>query len=118
MNMAPATVYVLKDGRQIGPYSERELRTHWANGVVAENDMVWRQGMPDYVPLGDFFNIRVISRPTPVLPESAESVEMRSEVEDLFARQSVFIQESPQELQNTSRVLQGDRKSTRLNSSH
>ena len=107
MNKSEATVFVYKDGRQVGPYTERELRTHWANRVLNESDLVWRQGMADYVSLSDYFNIRVTPVMTPIIPESEESAELRSEIEDIFSKQKMFIQESPEELQKTSRLLQG-----------
>ncbi len=60
------SIYIHKDGNELGPYSEQELRLHWANGLFAAEDLAWRAGMEEWVPLKDFFAV-------PRTPPPAES---------------------------------------------
>ncbi len=39
-----------KSGQQLGPVSEQSLRELVASGGLAAADLVWRQGMPSWVP--------------------------------------------------------------------
>jgi hypothetical protein len=53
-------IHVNRDGQVRGPYTEKELRRHWANGVLFPDDFVWKEGMADWVPLSSFFGVPVI----------------------------------------------------------
>lgn len=41
--------YYSKNSTQLGPVSDAELLTKLASGEVLRTDMVWREGMPDWV---------------------------------------------------------------------
>jgi uncharacterized RDD family membrane protein YckC len=43
--------YIGKDGRQLGPYEAAQVREQLALGTLSPDDLVWRQGLPDWVPL-------------------------------------------------------------------
>jgi hypothetical protein len=45
-------IYVHKDGKQLGPYSEADLKSLLANGTVTLHDAVWWEGQPAWVALG------------------------------------------------------------------
>ena len=40
--------YYSKNGTQLGPVEESELRAKLASGAVSAADLVWREGMPDW----------------------------------------------------------------------
>jgi hypothetical protein len=44
--------YLGRDGRQEGPISDEELRTLVRNGSLRRADLVWRDGMADWLPAG------------------------------------------------------------------
>jgi hypothetical protein len=50
-------IYIYRDGEYLGPFTERELRRHWANGVVQGSDYVWYEGMADWINLRDYFGV-------------------------------------------------------------
>lgn len=54
---AAKAIYVLRDGEYLGPFTSRELRRHWANGVVFPEDLVWQEGMTEWVGLRQYFGI-------------------------------------------------------------
>lgn len=45
--------YVGRDGAQLGPFSEAELRAQAARGDLSPEDLVWRQGMQSWTPAGE-----------------------------------------------------------------
>jgi hypothetical protein len=49
-------IFILRDGEEIGPFGKETTQTLLSQGSVAENDLAWRPGMPDWVPLGEIFN--------------------------------------------------------------
>jgi hypothetical protein len=62
--------YYSKNGRQLGPVEESELRAKLASGEVAQTDLVWRDGMGDWRPAG---GVPELARPVAhVLPVSFE----------------------------------------------
>ena len=48
-------IYILRDGEEIGPFGKETTQTLLSQGSVAENDLAWRPGMPDWVPLSEIF---------------------------------------------------------------
>jgi hypothetical protein len=53
----PTEIYLYREDQYLGPYTEKELRRHWANGVVEATDLIWYEGMAEWVPLRDYFGI-------------------------------------------------------------
>jgi|GEM_PF-4187355 len=50
-------IYIYREGTYLGPFTERELRRHWANGVVEGSDYVWYEGMAEWMSLRDYFGV-------------------------------------------------------------
>ena len=45
--------YYSKNGMQLGPVAEEELLAKSKSGEVAATDLIWKEGMGDWKPLGD-----------------------------------------------------------------
>ena len=63
-------IYLMRNGEQTGPFSENELRRYWSYNSVSEDDLVWVQGMPDYVTLGEYFTIHGTRRVAQRMPRT------------------------------------------------
>lgn len=50
-------IYVYRGDQQLGPFTERELRRHWANGVVDHDDLAWYEGMEEWISIRNLFGI-------------------------------------------------------------
>ncbi|MDX2286147.1 MAG: DUF4339 domain-containing protein [Bacteroidia bacterium] len=59
------TIYVIQDGEYLGPYTEKEVRRHWANGLLRHGDFVWQDGMGEWIRLETYFGI-----PAPVIAQT------------------------------------------------
>jgi hypothetical protein len=55
-------IYIHRAGKELGPFTERELRRHWANGVVDHDDLAWYEGMDDWISLSELFGVSTRSR--------------------------------------------------------
>jgi membrane protein YdbS with pleckstrin-like domain len=53
------------NGREIGPYSEAEVRGRLTSGAIHPSDLAWHEGAPDWAPLSSFPQFAGASRPTP-----------------------------------------------------
>jgi len=60
------TFHVAKGGRQEGPYTKSALRQLAAAGVVSSEDLAWKEGMPEWMPLGRL--MADLPRPAPPPP--------------------------------------------------
>ena len=63
------------DGREIGPYSESEVRSRLISGAIVSSDLAWHEGAPDWAPLSSFPRFATKPRPAtpPPLPASWKS---------------------------------------------
>lgn len=52
-----AYIYVHRAGQDLGPFTERELRRHWANGVIDHDDLAWYDGMEGWTSVSDLFGV-------------------------------------------------------------
>ena len=50
--------YYSKHGTQLGPVEQPELLARIAAGEVTPSDLVWREGLPDWVPCGKLQELR------------------------------------------------------------
>lgn len=57
------TIYVARDGKQFGPYSEEEVRSNLKTGDVSLDDLAWSEGATDWVPLSKLLGV---SAPPPL----------------------------------------------------
>lgn len=48
-----------RNGAKFGPYAETQLDAMFAQGNIAPNDLVWKDGMPGWLPASEVFNINV-----------------------------------------------------------
>jgi hypothetical protein len=62
------------DGREIGPYSESEVRSRLISGAITSSDLAWHEGASDWAPLASFVQFATIPRQTPPpLPSSCRA---------------------------------------------
>ena len=61
------------DGREIGPYSESEVRSRLISGVITSSDLAWHDGAPDWAPLSSFPQFATRPRPPTPPPISASA---------------------------------------------
>jgi len=59
------SIYVLQEGIYLGPYTEKEVRRHWANGTIRDADLLWQEGMNEWMNLRSYFGM-----PTPMITET------------------------------------------------
>lgn len=63
--------YYSKNGSQLGPVEQGELLAKISSGEVAQSDMVWREGMGDWLPVSKVNELVMVARPTPSSAPSA-----------------------------------------------
>ncbi|MEY2488387.1 MAG: hypothetical protein QOC70_329 [Verrucomicrobiota bacterium] len=83
------------NGREIGPYSESEVRSRLISGAVALSDLAWHEGAPDWAPLSSFPQFTSVSRQTPPPLPSSSSYSPGSLTPPWRARPSVTPPPSP-----------------------
>ena len=54
-------IYIHKDGQELGPFNENEVRRHWANGVIDSSDLAWRPTLDEWTYVRDLFKPPKIS---------------------------------------------------------
>lgn len=47
----PMDIYILRDGKEIGPFSEETTKTLLQQGSIHGNDFAWHPGLPKWLPL-------------------------------------------------------------------
>ncbi len=52
-------------GRQLGPFTESEVREKIATGLIGPDDLAWREGMADWQPVRTVFHDSAASPPPP-----------------------------------------------------
>lgn len=62
--------YYSKNGTQLGPVAQGELIAKLASGEVSPNDLVWKDGMADWIPASGAPELAVSSQP-PSAPASS-----------------------------------------------
>jgi hypothetical protein len=62
--------YYSKNGTQLGPVAQGELISKLASGEVSPADLVWKDGMPDWVPASQVAELRQ-NMPAPPTPYPA-----------------------------------------------
>ncbi|MDZ4286762.1 MAG: DUF4190 domain-containing protein [Prosthecobacter sp.] len=61
--------HISKDGTQIGPFSEGEVRQKLAGGEIAGSDLAWHEGLPEWQALSSL--LREPASGAPPIPSSA-----------------------------------------------
>src|SRR5262245_59432125 len=49
-------IHVLINGEQFGPYPEGEFRQHVDDKKILRSDLVWREGLADWIPAGELLD--------------------------------------------------------------
>lgn len=63
--------YYSKNGTQLGPIGTEDLQSKLASGEVAAGDLVWKDGMADWLPAGQIPELRpVLQATSPAAPAS------------------------------------------------
>jgi len=64
-------IFIGKDGKQLGPFSEDQLRSMFESGMLTAGDLAWQEGWPNWTPLWQVFGM-----PPPLVsnPAAAASV--------------------------------------------
>lgn len=50
------SIYVYKDGQQLGPYTKQGVADALAQGEVDQSDKAWTSGLPDWIELGSLMS--------------------------------------------------------------
>jgi len=66
--MAEAQWYYTRGGQQAGPVSADQLRQMAATGQVAPNELVWREGMANWQPIGSVPDLGAAAAPPAAAP--------------------------------------------------
>jgi len=57
--------YYSKNGTQLGPVAQSELISKLASGEVSPSDLVWKDGMGDWIPASQVSELSVLRPPAP-----------------------------------------------------
>ena len=63
--------YYSKNSMQLGPVEQAELLAKISSGEILRSDMVWRDGMPDWVPASSVPELGLSAPAVPSLPPQA-----------------------------------------------
>lgn len=66
--------YYSKNGTQLGPVSKDELSSKIASGEVSPSDLVWKDGMGDWIPASQVSELAVARPVSTVAPEPVPGV--------------------------------------------
>ena len=90
--------YIYKNDQQTGPYEESQIREGLQSGLVTQGDLVWREGMTEWVPIHlvpELNQKKSIVIPTPPIQSqkdpSLSSIESKSVSEDKKTFWTVFL---------------------------
>lgn len=83
-------IYILRDGKETGPFSEEETQRMLKQGEALINDLAWRHGMPEWIPLHSvLYPAGASAAPVPPPPPAEEPLRIPSE--PATARQKAFL---------------------------
>ena len=87
-------IYILRDGKEIGPFSEETTQTLLKQGSVLISDLAWRPGVPQWIPLHSVLYpapAAPISQRPPPPPVATISEAQPKSTEPATARQKAFL---------------------------
>ncbi len=67
-------IHVLIQGEQFGPYPENEFCQHLADKKILRSDLVWREGLPEWIPAADL--LALIAPTTARAPADPKIIEL------------------------------------------
>lgn len=56
-------IYVIKAGQETGPFSKEQLQSMLKAGMIALNDLAWRNGLPTWIPLHQIVHLNLTTSP-------------------------------------------------------
>ncbi len=68
-------IYILRDGQEIGPFTEETTQTLLRQGSIGEVDFAWHPGLPKWIPLADVLNPAAPALETPPPPPPSAAAE-------------------------------------------
>lgn len=73
------SILIYRNNEQFGPYSEEEASQHLESGALSREDLAWREGMEQWVPLHELIPsqealVSEVPVPTPTLSTAPETV--------------------------------------------
>lgn len=72
-----STYTISRNGEQFGPYSEGDLRAHINSGQVLSNDLAWKEGMTNWLPVSQVFSTGTqsshVAAPPPAFVQAVRS---------------------------------------------
>ena len=66
MDDQPNDIFIAKNGQQLGPFSESQVREAIAKGFISPVDLCWKTGKAEWVPIGNVILIDGFVMATPV----------------------------------------------------
>lgn len=73
--------YYDKNGQQLGPVPTNQLQSLIQSGQLRGNDLVWREGMTDWMPLGSIPELAQLLPPAPIAPAGRQPPPAREDDE-------------------------------------
>ena len=70
--------YYSKNGTQLGPVEVEELRAKIASGEVTASDLVWREGMTDWLPSAKATELAAVAAPGMAIPQVSRDATLHS----------------------------------------
>lgn len=70
-------IFIGKDGKQLGPFTEEQLRSMFESGMLSATDVAWQEGWPDWTPLWQLFGTPppLATAPVSAISESSQAME-------------------------------------------
>ena len=87
-------IYILRDGKEIGPFSEETTQTLLKQGSVLIGDLAWKPGMADWIPLHSVLYPAPAPTPSakpPPPPKQGGEAPASGGGEQITARQKAFL---------------------------
>ncbi|MGB8166058.1 MAG: GYF domain-containing protein [Chthoniobacteraceae bacterium] len=84
-------IQILRDGKQTGPYTEDAVHELLKQGSVLVNDLAWRPGLSEWVPLVNVLYPAATREPAPPVPAAPAEAPAAEPREPATARQKAFL---------------------------
>ena len=81
--------YYAKGGQKFGPYSGTELRTIAQSGKIATNDLIWKEGLANWVPASSAKGLLPVATPAAPPPLPQENTSTTSQAAPLAGEKSL-----------------------------
>lgn len=82
----PTQYYAVKDGEQVGPYTEEALHELVANGTLPANAHIWAEGMTDWVPYYQVFTNSYAKKAKNLLNTAKKAMDLLNTAKNAISR--------------------------------